>query len=112
MKIAIVTLGTRGDLQPFVALCLGLQKAGYDVLLISSKNEMEFVRGFGLPYHALNVDVQQAMENQAVQQMEKGNNPSILFYKGPRLGKIYNLLTHFIFENAFWQLSRSSANAF
>ncbi|MBO0931958.1 glycosyltransferase [Fibrella aquatilis] len=182
MKIAIVTLGTRGDLQPFIALGLGLQRAGYDVLLISSKNETEFVRGYGLPYHALNVDVQQAMENQAVQQMAKGDNPlsfilshlsgndsmkqtmidvqdeiweacqgadtliyhpgmsnvylmaqelgipsilaspfplstkgdypSILFYDGPRLGKLYNRLTHFIFENAFWQLSRSSAKAF
>ena len=112
MKIAIVTLGTRGDLQPFIALGLGLQKAGCNVLLISSKNEMEFVRGFGLPYHALNVDVQQAMENQAVQQIAKGDNPPILFYEGPRLGKIYNLLTYFIFENAFWQLCWSSANAF
>jgi UDP:flavonoid glycosyltransferase YjiC (YdhE family) len=31
MKIAIQTLGTRGDVQPYIALGLGLQKAGYTV---------------------------------------------------------------------------------
>ncbi|MBC7922757.1 MAG: glycosyltransferase family 1 protein [Ferruginibacter sp.] len=182
MKIAIMTLGTRGDLQPFVALALGLKNAGYDVLLISSKNDEEFVKSFGLAYYALNVDIQKMMEEQEMQEMTKGDNPikffrshlsgsrklkkmmvaiqeevwqacldadaiiyhpgmpngyfiakelkipslmaspfpvsatkaypSILFYNGPRLGKLYNLATHFIFERAFWFLSRSALKAF
>src|SRR4030042_4451703 len=164
MKIAITTLGTRGDLQPFIALGLGLKDAGYDVLLISAKNEEEFVKCYGLNFFALNVDIQKIMESPEVQKMAKGDNPvkfimshlngskklkqsmvetqseiwdacqgadaiifhpgmplgyfianesgkvsimanpfpvsstkdypSILFYNGPRLGKLYNLLTH------------------
>ena len=41
MKIAITTIGTRGDIQPYIALALGLKEAGYDVLLVSAKNEEE-----------------------------------------------------------------------
>ena len=44
MKIAITTVGTRGDLQPYIALGLGLKEAGHEVLIVSAKNEESFVR--------------------------------------------------------------------
>lgn len=50
MKIAITTVGTRGDLQPYVALGLGLQKVGHEVVVVSAKNEESFVRNFGLTF--------------------------------------------------------------
>jgi sterol 3beta-glucosyltransferase len=182
MKIAITTLGTRGDLQPFIALGLGLKNAGYDVLLISAKNEETFVRSYGLNFFALNVDIQKIMERDEIQEMAKGDNPikfitshisgtkklkqsmlntqneiwqgckgsdiiiyhpgmplgffiakefgkisimanpfpvistkeypSILFYNGPRIGGLYNLLTHLIFEKLFWTLTKSSIKEF
>ena len=76
MKIAITTVGSRGDLQPFISLGLGLKNEGYDVLLISSKNEEDFVRNYGLDLYALDVDIQELMEgNSNVQEMTKGNSP-------------------------------------
>jgi sterol 3beta-glucosyltransferase len=33
MKIAMLTYGSRGDVQPYLALALGLQKAGHSILL-------------------------------------------------------------------------------
>jgi sterol 3beta-glucosyltransferase len=76
MKIAITTVGSRGDLQPFISLGLGLKNAGYDVLIISAKNEEDFVRNYGLDFYALDVDIQELMEgNSNVQEMTKGNNP-------------------------------------
>ena len=36
MRIAIQTLGTRGDVQPYVALGLGLRRAGHDVVLATA----------------------------------------------------------------------------
>ena len=33
MKITIITAGSRGDVQPFVALGQGLKKAGYKVTI-------------------------------------------------------------------------------
>jgi sterol 3beta-glucosyltransferase len=76
VRIAITTVGSRGDLQPFIALGIGLKKAGYDVLIVSAKNEAEFVKSFGLDFFPLNVDIQQLMEgNEHVKDMTKGNNP-------------------------------------
>jgi sterol 3beta-glucosyltransferase len=182
MKIAIVTVGTRGDLQPYIALGLGLKEAGYKVLVISAKNEQSFVENYGLDFLALNVNIQALMESDEVQEMSKGNNPikfivshlkgskkmkqlmvatqteiwngcqtadiivfhpgmpigffiaqelkkisvmatafpviatkdypSILFYTGPRLGKTFNLLTHFIFKKLFWALSKPAVTEF
>ena len=75
MKIAITTVGSRGDLQPFISLGLGLKDAGYDVLIVSAKNEEDYVINYGLKFFALDVDIQELMEgNSDVQGMTKGNN--------------------------------------
>lgn len=76
MKIAITTVGSRGDLQPFISIGLGLKDAGYDVLIVSAKNEEDYVINYGLKFFALDVDIQELMEgNSDVQEMTKGNNP-------------------------------------
>ena len=75
MKIAITTVGTRGDLQPYIALGLGLKKSGHEVLIVSAKNEESFVRNYGLDFYALDVDIQKIMERGDVQEMAKGSNP-------------------------------------
>ncbi len=75
MKIVITTVGTRGDLQPYIALGIGLKKSGYDVSIVSAKNEETFVRNYGLDFYALDVDIQKIMEGDDVQQMAKGSNP-------------------------------------
>lgn len=38
MRIAIIALGSRGDVQPYIALGVGLQKAGHDIRLIAHEN--------------------------------------------------------------------------
>jgi sterol 3beta-glucosyltransferase len=75
MKIAITTLGTRGDLQPYIALCIGLKAAGHEVLIVSAKNEAAFVQHYGLDFFPLDVDIQKIMESDDVKEMAKGNNP-------------------------------------
>ncbi len=75
MKIAITTVGTTGDLQPYIALGLGLQEAGHEVLIVSSKNEKAFVESYGLHFFSLDVDIQKLMEGGEVQEMSKGDNP-------------------------------------
>jgi len=75
MKIAITTVGTRGDLQPYIALGLGLKESGFDVLIVSAKNEEFFVRNFGLDFYALDVDIQKIIEGGEAKEMTKGSNP-------------------------------------
>lgn len=50
MKVVIVTAGSRGDVQPYLALGLGLQRAGHDVRLATHAEFEAFVRGAGLDF--------------------------------------------------------------
>jgi len=50
MKVLIMTLGTRGDVQPFLALARGLLAAGHEVVLAAPQRFAGFVAGFGVPF--------------------------------------------------------------
>ncbi|MCA9915718.1 MAG: glycosyltransferase family 1 protein, partial [Anaerolineae bacterium] len=50
MNIFIMTLGSRGDVQPFVALGKGLQEAGHEVTVCTSSSFEDFIREQGLNY--------------------------------------------------------------
>lgn len=56
MKILIATLGSRGDVQPYVALGKGLQTAGHTVTVCTSVRFEKFVTDYGLAYAYLNDD--------------------------------------------------------
>lgn len=43
MQISILTLGTRGDVQPFIALGIGLKNKGYNVRIIAPKSFKELL---------------------------------------------------------------------
>jgi sterol 3beta-glucosyltransferase len=57
-RIAIATIGTLGDVQPFVALALTLRKRGYDVVLGTTSDFEDFIRSHGVPFFSLGGDVQ------------------------------------------------------
>lgn len=50
MKVTILTLGSRGDVQPYVALGLGLQRAGHAVRLVTDSGFASFVQDYGLDF--------------------------------------------------------------
>ena len=56
MNVAILTLGTRGDVQPYVALGAGLAGAGHEVTLVTGKGFEGLVAGRGLRFAALDLD--------------------------------------------------------
>jgi sterol 3beta-glucosyltransferase len=62
MKIAFCTIGTRGDVQPFVALALKLTELGHSITLAAPPNHESFVKGFGLEFHPIGIDTQKFME--------------------------------------------------
>jgi UDP:flavonoid glycosyltransferase YjiC (YdhE family) len=53
MRVLISTLGTRGDVQPYIALALGLRNAGHDVTLSSDISFAAFAASYGVPYAPL-----------------------------------------------------------
>ena len=74
MRIALIALGSRGDVQPYVALGKGLQQAGHRVRLLTHENYAPFVAAHGLEFWPMRGDVQavaQSAEMQAL--LEKGN---------------------------------------
>jgi sterol 3beta-glucosyltransferase len=50
MKVAIHTLGTRGDIQPYLALAIGLRTAGHDVLIAAPSQFEAFVGQHGIGF--------------------------------------------------------------
>ncbi len=53
MRIAVQTLGTRGDVQPYIALALGLIARGHDVQIAAPEQHETLVTERGVPYAAL-----------------------------------------------------------
>ena len=50
MRIAIVANDTRGGIQPYVALGLGLRRAGHEVRFLAPADFADMVEGAGLPF--------------------------------------------------------------
>lgn len=50
MRITILTLGTRGDVQPYVALGQGLRNAGYAVTVVTAEQFGDFITGHELEF--------------------------------------------------------------
>lgn len=53
MNITILTYGSRGDVQPFLALAVGLQKIGHHVRLAAPHRFADFVAGYNIPFAPL-----------------------------------------------------------
>ncbi len=64
MNVAILTLGTRGDVQPYVALGAGLKEAGHEVTIVTGRGFEATVAGRGPRYVALDVDLLELAQTQ------------------------------------------------
>jgi UDP:flavonoid glycosyltransferase YjiC (YdhE family) len=57
MKIVLATFGSRGDVQPMLALSLALISKGHDVLLAAPPEKAAWAKQLGCPFHPLGSDV-------------------------------------------------------
>ncbi len=58
MQYAIVAIGSRGDVQPYIALVLGLRDQGHDATIMAHENFREFVEGYGIRFVPVKGDVE------------------------------------------------------
>ncbi len=63
MRICILTFGTRGDVQPFIALGVGLKAAGHTVLVATLEEFKPSVVGYGLQHETLRGDYLKAAQS-------------------------------------------------
>ena len=59
MKLAIVAVGTRGDVEPHAALCAGLRRAGFDARLCAPEDMAPFLEELGIPFDPIPVSFRQ-----------------------------------------------------
>ena len=71
MKIALLTLGTRGDVQPYAVLGQALQRRGHHVTLSTAKNFEALVRSYGIGFTPVEADFQAFMETEEGKKMMK-----------------------------------------
>lgn len=78
MHYGIFTFGSRGDVQPCIAMALGLLEKGHEVTLAAPSNFRTFVEGYGVKFHPLAIDVEAMMAGEEGKEMMKtGNNVSL-----------------------------------
>lgn len=64
MNIVILTLGTRGDVQPFLALAIALQAAGYQVTLGADTEFKTMIEERKVPYVALHLGLKEYLNSE------------------------------------------------
>ena len=74
MKITICTFGTRGDIQPYLALAVGLQQAGHQVTLAAAQNFAEWIRSYGINAHPVRIDAQAGMQEPKIKAAMQSRN--------------------------------------
>lgn len=76
MKINILTVGSRGDIQPYLALGVGLKAAEYDVRLTTHAAFETLITRYGLEFFPIGGNVQAIIQGDAGQAtIEAGRNP-------------------------------------
>ena len=77
-KIAMFTMGTRGDVQPYIYLSKGLMKAGYDVTLGTHPCWRKLVESYGVHFEPVGPDIDIEKETTIIRGKSKNAIMSIL----------------------------------
>ncbi len=81
MRIGIFTYGTRGDLQPYIAIALGLMKRGNEVMIAAAADFRQLVEGYGISFHPLYGEAEQMMNtDEAKAILQSGNQLQLMKY--------------------------------
>jgi len=74
MKIHISAFGTRGDVQPSLALAVGLQRAGHQVILATSGNYTQWIEAHRVRTHPTRFSIHEYMQRPEIQAALKRPN--------------------------------------
>ena len=82
MRITILSIGSLGDVQPFLALAICLQEAGHTVRLAVSPNHKAYVERRGVKFFPLGRDNQEILDQEKTRAMiEFGKRFSFIAYR-------------------------------
>jgi len=81
MKVLIFAIGSRGDVQPFLALAKGLEARGHTVTLSAPKSFTGIIEAAGLTAAPLPVDFQALMEQPEIKAAMKSFTGKLKAYR-------------------------------
>ncbi len=88
MKVSIIAIGSRGDVEPHLALAIGLREAGHDVTVCTHPEFENFVRSRSIGYRALTIKVKPILEGVSGQKwVEETQNPARTLYEMLQVAK-------------------------
>jgi len=89
MNIGIFTVGSRGDVQPYIALALALVGKGYKVTLAAPKNFKEFIESYGIEYFEIYGDMHEFLHSEKGKELlNNGSGLAIAKYMYNEASKI------------------------
>jgi sterol 3beta-glucosyltransferase len=83
MRIAVLTIGSRGDIQPFVALARALKGAGHTVRLGAPPNFSSLAEEHGVEFHALGFDTRALLQESESKEVIRSGNILAALRGGP-----------------------------
>lgn len=98
MRVNLLTVGTRGDVQPALALGVGLKKAGFQVQLAAFEEFRPLVEAYGLDFVPLSANIQELLHQSVGKRVFSG---TALF----DLMKLFRNIFSTMFT-VFWQISQ------
>ena len=109
MHVLVLTYGSRGDVQPYVALALGLRAAGHAVTLAAPARFKAFVEGHGLAFGALSDAMLELLTAPAGRALLEGSDsPARIAAKLPELiGRIGPMQDALLLDS--WEIAREAA---
>jgi len=104
-KVALVAVGSRGDVQPMVMLGLGLKSAGYDPTIIAGSDFEDWIGSFGLNYKSLGINMQEIMNSEiGLNWANTGGNPLGSLKSMKQLLKLYGRSI----RDSIWEVGQHS----
>lgn len=66
MRISIFVYGTRGDVQPMLALAIGLKENGHEIVFIANPENEEMVKSYDFPFVPFGPNVKEQIKENAL----------------------------------------------
>ena len=80
-RVVLATIGTRGDVQPYLALAVALQNHGYSVVFGATEEFEQLIASYGIEFHSLGPSIAEFLHQS---RFEKAMSQSMLI-NGPAL---------------------------
>jgi sterol 3beta-glucosyltransferase len=82
MRVTLVGVGSRGDVQPYVALGMGLRAAGHEVRVAAQRDLRDRVEGRGLAFAPIHYDPALLLgSEEGISWVESGRNPAAFLWR-------------------------------